>query len=659
MLPTGYPYNQAKLKVLWKTFVRRGVLSASEMDPAIARSWLRCQKAGLEPTAIPNPARYSTEKLDQERQNCFDLIAIARPLMEDVYYFSGASKTVIYLTNQDLYIIDLLGDPDLSGVLADLGIGEGTSLTEESVGTNAAALALAEGTPAQVVGPEHFFGVWHFITDTAAPIYAPEGESKGMIGVITLERYSQPHTLGLMMAITRAIENHLQADAAFLQAHHHLTELNASLQAMRQGIILLELNGKIAHMNASAGEILGISPRTATGRPLSSLVQIPNELEEILSQRHPMKGKEVTFTQGNERRAAIVSVDILKEGLNQTGFVLVLNRIDEARDLARTIMGARAHFTFDDILGWSPRMQQVIRYARAIARCDAPVLLQGEAGTGKSLFAQAIHNASHYAGGPFVTVDCASIPRELMAYELFGRDRDSGVSQPGKFELAHGGTIFLQNIENLPLNFQAALLGVMDLRQVVRLGGTMSIPIKVRIIAASNVDLLGEVRQKRFREDLFYRLRSLTLTIPPLRERGKDIALLAMYHVEQYGRRQGRQIVITRRALAALESYRWPGNVRELEDVLEWALQMVEGTELDIVHLPAEVRRAVRNPDDEAVPTLLEVERQAILRAGLAYQGNVTKMAKALGIGRTTLWRKMRSFNIRPEIFKTSALMPH
>lgn len=656
MLPTGYPYDQAKLKVLWKNFVRWGILSASEMDPAIVRSWLRCQKAGLDPTAIPNPSRYTVEELDQERQNCFDLIAIARPLMEDVYYFSGASKTVIYLTNQELYIIDLLGDPDLSGVLGEAGIGEGTCLTEESVGTSAAALALAEGMPAQVVGPEHFFGIWHFITDTAAPIYAPEGEIRGMIGVITLERYSQPHTLGLMMAISRAIENQLQADAAFSQAHHHLAALNASLQAMRQGIILLDLNGKIAHMNASAGEILGISPRMATGTPLSSLVQIPPELEESLVQRSPMKGKEITFMQGSTRRPAIVSVDILKDGLNQAGFVLVMNRVDEARELAHAMIGTRAHFTFDDIRAWSPRMQQVVRYARAIARCDGPVLLLGEAGVGKSLFAQAIHNASHYADGPFVAVDCASLPRELIAYEFFGREKESGSTQPGKFELAHGGTIFLQNIENLPLNFQAALLGVMDLKQIVRLGGATPIPVRVRIIAASNVDLQEEVRQKRFREDLFYRLRSLTLTIPPLRERKKEIALLATHIVERYSRRLGKQVIITPRALRALESYRWPGNMRELEDVLEWAIHMVEGTELDIVHLPEGVRRSVQGPDD-SVPTLREMERQAILRAGLACRGNVTQMARALGIGRTTLWRKMQAFGFKPEMFKTPRTM--
>jgi len=656
MLPTGYPYNLARLKVQWKTFVKRGVLSASELDPAIARSWLRCQKAGLDPTAIPNPSRYRTDELDHQRQNCFELIAIARPLMEDIYQFSGRSKMIVYLTDHNLHIIDMLGDPDLSGVLSETGLSEGTCLSEESIGTNAAALALAEGGPAQVVGPEHFFGVWHFITDTAAPIYAPEGEVKGMIGVITLERYSQPHTLGLVMAISRAIENQFQADAALAQAHHHLAVLNASLQAMRQGFILLDLKGTVTHINASAGEILGISPRTATGRPLSSLVQIPPELEESLNQRSPMKGKEITFVQGNTRHPAIVAVDILKEGLSQTGFVLVLNRVDEARELARTIMGARAHFTLDDISGWNPRMQQVIRYARAIARCDAPVLLVGEAGTGKGLFAQAIHNASHYAEGPFVAVDCASIPRELIAYELFGREKDSGVIQPGKFELAHGGTIFLQNIESLPLNFQAALLGVMDLKQVIRLGGTTPIPIKVRIIAASNVDLREEVRQKRFREDLYYRLRALTLTIPPLRERGKDIVFLATQIVEQHARRRGKQIVITPRALAALEAYRWPGNVRELENVLEWAVQMVEGNELDIVHLPEEVRRAARGSSDESVPTLLDMERQAILRAGMACQGNVTEMARVLGIGRTTLWRKMRAFGLKPETFKSAQI---
>ncbi len=657
MLPSTYPYDHQALESVWEVFVQRGVFDATSLDPAVKRSWLTCLEAGLDPYASPQPDCSSSETLERKRQDAFDLIAVARPFMEDVYQFSGESDMIVYLSDETMCAVEWLGDEAIAEVLREKGLREGVLLSEGQIGTNAAALAIRDGMPAQVVGPEHFYLVYHLFTDTAAPIYATGGHVRGMIGIVTPEEDSHPHTLGIVMAAAKAIENQLQADESLAEAHHHLAELNASLHAMSNGIIFLNPHGQVTHINASAGEILGVSHRAAMGRPLASFVDLPLEVREAMDNRAPITEHEVVFQIDDQTQTCLMSMDVLTQGSDLLGFILTLEPVAEARRLVHRMVGAKAHFTFDDILGESVKMQRVLYYARTIAKCNSPVLLLGESGTGKEPFAQAIHNESRYADGPFITLDCAAIPRDLMAGDLFGyaeTHRAKGVEgRPGKLELADGGTIFFDNVDSLPLNIQASLLRVLDAKEIVRLGGTRVIPLDVRIITASNnLDLADDVKQGHFRADLFYRLHAMTLSIPPLRERGNDILLLIERLVDKFGQQTGKTITVSPQSMAILQSYHWPGNVRELENVLEWAMHMVDGAELRVEHLPQELRRATLGGDDEEmVLTLQEAERQAIIRAGQVLQGNQTRMAQALGIGRTTLWRKMKAYNLSAESF--------
>jgi transcriptional activator for dhaKLM operon len=657
MLPSSYPFDRTQLKAAWTGFVQSGAFPATPLDPAVKRSWLACRDAGLDPEATPPVEHFDAEALEQRRQSCFDLIAIARPFMEDVYQFSGESAMVIYLTDDTLCAIDWLGDEALGDMLQKRGLRDGVQLTEEQVGTNAAAMTLNEGVPVQVVGPEHFCKAFHFLASTAAPIHKPTGQVLGVIGLVTLERNSHPHSLGVVMAAAKAIENQLQADQSLAEAHHHLEKLNASLQAMRKGIVFLDINGIVSHINSSAGDILGISHRTAMGRPLDSLIDLPGEVQQTMAQRASLAEKEVVFQADGEHRPCLMSVDVLERGSGLLGFILTLEHSAEARRLVHRMVGAKAHFTFDDIQGQSIKMRRVLYYARTIAKCSSPVLLLGESGTGKEFFAHAIHNASPYSDGPFIAFDCAAIPRELMVGELFGYEETRatpGEGRPGKLELADGGTIFFDHVESMPPNVQAGLLRVIDTGEISRLNGSRVIPIDVRIIAASsNLDLAGEVKAGRFRADFFYRLRAMTLTIPPLRERGDDVILLLAHLTEELARRQGRSVRVSPRAMAILQSYHWPGNIREFENVLEWAVHMADGSEITVGHLPLELRRASIGGDgSEHVLTLQEAERQTIIHAGQALEGQVTKMAEALGIGRTTLWRKMKAYDLSTDTFK-------
>ncbi len=658
MQPSSYPYAIGTIRRLWRAFTSGGSADLRQLDPLVARSWLRCRALGVDPFKSLPDCPAEEDGLEARRARCERLISIAKPFMEDIYQFAGESDAVIYLTDRDLYVLDALGDAALFRHMEGLGLGVGVQLREACVGTTAAAIALHEGQPVQVVGPEHYCHQLHVFTGTAAPIYSPLGELIGVIGISTLEKFSHPHTISALMATARAIENQLHAENMLSDIHKHLDELNAALQSMRHGIIFLTADGRISHINPQAGKALGLSHQKAQGRRLRSLVELPAEIDVALREGKPMEQREVIFRVGKEPRPCVASVDVLREGDELNGFVIAVEQAAQARRLAQRAVGTLAHFTFDDIVGKSLRLTRVLYYARMIARSDSTVLLLGESGTGKEMFAQAIHNASQRASGPFVAVNCAAVPRELIAYELFGREGDpqSGrEGRPSKFELADGGTIFLDNVDGLPLDVQARLVHVIDSRGVYRLNGAQAIPIDVRIIAASgDVNLLDRVQEGRFRADLFYRLHVLTLVIPPLRKRGDDVPLLIHSLIARFSRRMGKHVHISPEAMAVLQSYPWPGNIREMENVLERAMYMVEdGGRLEVEHLPRKLQEAVIGGASDDVLSLAEAERQAIIRAGRACRGKVTKMAEALGIGRTTLWRKMRAYGLSARSFKT------
>lgn len=660
MLPSSYPYDPETLKAAWAAYAKTGDVSAYALDPAVKRSWRACRDAGLDPQGVPRLTYCGEEALDERRRDLFDLIAVARPFIEDIYQFSGESDLVLYLADEELCTVDWLGDSDLFDRLTRRGLRPGVHLREKEIGTNAAALTLNEGLPVQVVGAEHFYRAFHFITDTAAPVHASMGQTLGVIGLVTTEENSHPHTLGIVMAAAKAIENQLQADESLGDAHRHLGELKASLQAVGKGMVFLDASGTVTHINSSAGDILGIPHRTAMGRRFDSLVNPPGELLKAMTGELPMDEREVVFQVDAEPRPCLMRIDLLEQISQPAGFVLTLERTAEAKRLVHRMVGAKAHFTFDDILGQCVSMRRVLYYARTIAKCISPVLLLGESGTGKELFAQAIHCASDYAEGPFVTFDSAAVPRELMSGELFGYAETGPVAveegRPGRLELADGGTMFFDNVDNLPPNVQASLLRVIDKKEITRLRGDRIISLDLRFIAASNnPDLVREVKAGRFRADLFYRLRAMTLTIPPLRERGDDIVLIIARLTEELARRSGKAVRVSPRAMALLQSYHWPGNIRELENVLEWAMHMADGEEITVEHLPHELRRAVvGGGEGRQVLTLQETERQAIIRAGRALEGQVTRMAQALGIGRTTLWRKMKGYDLSADSFKPS-----
>ena len=314
--------------------------------------------------------------------------------------------------------------------------------------------------------------------------------------------------------------------------------------------------------------------------------------------------------------------------------------------------------TLGSLIGTSRAMRTVYDLVRRVAGSDTTVLLSGESGTGKELVARALHEQSGRAGS-FIAINCAAVPSELLESELFGHVRgaftDAKVDRQGLFEQARNGTLLLDEIGEMPLDMQPKLLRVLQERQVRPVGGNSSVPMTARIIAATNRDLEGEVESKRFREDLFYRLNVVQIHIPPLRARGNDILLLAEHFVQRFALRAGKAITgISSEAQRKLLAYDWPGNVRQLENSMERAVALTRGEQIQPEDLPERVlafdgwSRAAEDVDLENVLTLDQIERRQIERALRQAHGNKTRAAKALGIDRRTLYRKLDRYDGAP-----------
>ncbi|GBF35710.1 zinc sigma-54-dependent two-component system response regulator [Desulfocucumis palustris] len=441
------------------------------------------------------------------------------------------------------------------------------------------------------------------------------------------------------------------------------------LELSSDGIVAVDRDYKItmanqayaSFFNKSVEELIGrhvrkiyganpIFPKAMeTGVPEYGYVTTLNG-QEIIANRMPIrKNGEIVGALGTVVFKNIADLQALSEKIQN-----LRNQLDYYKDeLERT---QRSRFSFDQIIGQNPSFTALKETARRVARSHSTVLLRGESGTGKELFARAIYTESGRNHGPFVRVNCAAVPENLLESELFGY-KDGAFTgarkggQVGKFELADKGVIFLDEIGDMSLQMQAKLLRVLQEKEIERLGDTRPRQVDVRVIAATNRNLEEMIINSEFREDLYYRINVITLTIPPLRGRMEDLDLLLQYFIEHFNKRFGCRVTeIEPEVMAVLRSHRWPGNVRELENVVERAFNMLEGDTIQKEHLPLYLQRAQKHKGlgRSGLHHLVEeIEREAIIDALEACGGNKNQAALLLGISRAGLYKKISRYKIR------------
>jgi len=648
--------SQEELKMAWRAFINGESDShLAKIRPVIRESWERCQRAGVNPYQKVVAKVLAPDELEVLRKKNREWLEIARPVMETLYKFVAGSGFVVAVADRNGYLLEVIGDPEIVHAIARGNFVPGADWSELSAGTNSIGTALIINQPLQIFGYEHYCICSHRWTCSAAPIYAPDGKLVGILDMTGSYEKVHSHTLGMVVAGASAIEREMTIKRAWRERDLANQVRDALMESISDGILAIDLSQRIIHINREAARLLSISPREALGKNIRDMLNSEEPVwKAIISGQKFVTDWELEVTTSTGAlRLTVTSRPIYGSGEQCEGVVIVMNEITRARKLTQRMSGAVARFSFGDLVGKDPKFLECLRLAKAVASGDSTVLLLGESGTGKDVLAQAIHNASPRACGPFVAINCGAIPRDLIGSELFGYAEGAFTGakkggSPGKFELADGGTIFLDEIGDMPLELQTALLRVLEEKSVVRIGDSRVLPVNVRVIAATNRDLIAEVEKGTFRRDLYYRLNVVSIRLVPLRERLGDIELLFWHFLEQIGRRIGRKISkVEEEVYCVLKSYSWPGNVRELQNVVERALHVTDGSTIRVEHLPKEVCEAKnnsRNPRD-FLP-ISDYEKQIIANLLRKSGGNLSQVAKQLGIARTTLYRKMRKYGL-------------
>lgn len=630
---------------------------STETVELVRKSWHRCQEYG-----VPRQLEYPMHVLSDDEMRILEeknqlLMEISKPIMNSVKHFMEGSRFIVALTDADGVILQIDGDEKMMEAVKEGGFIKGADWSEKSAGTNAIGTALAEGQPLQLSGFAHYCVFTQRTACACAPIRSPKGKIIGSVDLTGRFRDINRHTLGMTVAMSSAIRNMLR-----ISVEHHKAVLseaykNAIMQSISQGVIALDGEGCLTHINKVASRLLQI-PEDSVGMSLRNLLDGGDqELFTLLEQRDYVMDREVLIrTKSGDIRLLITSQYLADNKGERAGIVIVMDEPKRMKRLAGRYSGATARLSFHDLVGSSHAFIESVRLAKTAAMSNASVLLLGESGTGKDVFAQSIHNASHRRNGPFVAINCGALPRELVASTLFGYvdgaftgARKGG--SPGQFEMADGGTIFLDEIGEMPLDIQVHLLRVLESRTVTRVGSTEAIPVDVRIISATNANLRDAVENGYFREDLYYRLNVITFRLPPLRERKEDIPALTQYIYHQLYPDGG---TIPADFLQALQAWNWPGNIRELRNVVERAGSLSGDNTLQVKYLPAELREPygkakTLNQAPLSIPSssrISDLEKDMLERLMDNYQGNITKVAKEMGVARTTVYRKLKKYRL-------------
>ena len=419
------------------------------------------------------------------------------------------------------------------------------------------------------------------------------------------------------------------------------------LDSVDDAISISNKEGILVYANEKCGKILGVKAKDLIGKKADCFTENKPLLYEIMEGQKKIIDFQHIIECNNKSIYLMNSgYPVININNEIIGAINIFNNIKRSRKLTNKMAGNEATFNFDDIIGDSNKNKEIIKNAKVFSGYDANVLIQGESGTGKELFAQSIHNYSDRRNGPFVAINCANFPTELIDSELFGYESGAftGANKGGKigkFELANGGTLFLDEIGEMDLNLESKLLRVLETRKVMRLGGNNVINIDTRIIAATNRDLNKMVKEKKFREDLYYRLKVLTLKLIPLRERKEDIPLFVNYFVKKTSDKSNKNIVgIDGKAMEMIVNYPWPGNVRELQNTISRAVYI---SDTEYITEKCLMLEEVEEKDDHIInKNDVKIDKEHVMEALTKNGGNKKKTAELLGISRPTLYKLLK-----------------
>lgn len=647
--------DKEQLKVAWENFMFHHQLDPN-LNELVKQSWIRSISYKVDCLQSEGPVVIPSGKLAEIVREKQDLLAISLPLMESLYSFVKGSGFLVILCDENGHLLKVIGDETTLRQAEEIRFVEGADWSEEVMGTNAIGTCIKVDQPIQIYAAEHFSRICQSWTCSASPIHDSEGSIIGVLNMSGPFEKVHPHTLGMIVSAVEAIENQLLLIEKAQKNETMQSYLKATMNNLTDGVLIVNREGVIIKTNEVFLQMVKLSEEEVVGRRIDQFFD-NRSIRSIIGCETQVSNKVISLKSADngDKVHVLLNLQPIHGPRGQLmGSLITVNEIKKVRRLICNLSGSQPKVTFADIIGQSYEFIKCKADAELAAQSEITVLLMGESGTGKDLFAQAIHNESERRLQPFIAINCGAISRDLLGSELFGYEEGAFTGakkggSAGKFELADGGTLFLDEIGEMSLEMQILLLRVLQNKEVTRIGGHQVIPVNVRIVAATNKDLEAEVRKGNFRRDLFYRLNVMPIKIPSLRNRKQDLDPLIHYFTDWFNNRLHKRITrISPQLLKILAEYDWPGNVRELQNVLERMIIRSVGSELGLEHLPEELI-AMQGADDFAAPLRMkeEIKKQALIQSIREHNGNYQKAARHLGISRSTLYRQLKKFDLR------------
>ena len=619
----------------------------------IIKSWDQCASLEIDPDLKRAPKITDEEFLAicQMRKNL--LLQIAVPTISKYRHYIDYMKYAIVVTDENGTILHISGNEEFKREVVTYGFDVGTRWSEDSVGTNAIGSCLSLEQPISVVGDEHYVRLWRQFGCAASPIRDPfSGEIIGALNLSCHVEDFHVFSLSIVEMLAEIIESTLRNTSNTRSYGRSGLIIDKYLEACKEadvndGMIAVDSEGEIIASNKKIHSII----ESDTNSPLKNLFDLYPILRKKLD---PSVNTPVAFStklHGKVNEGTTYLAHFIPIHSNDSRIEAWLGRLVSisSADMSR---GNRSDGNPLKPIYVSLAMSKLISKAKKVSGFASTKLILGESGTGKEVMARFIHAQGTRAAQPFIALNCAALPRELMASELFGYEGGAFTGarlkgKPGKFELANRGTIFLDEIGDMPMELQSYLLRVIEDKKVSRLGGTEPVPVDVQIIASTHRDLKNLVRDEKFRLDLYYRLNVINITIPPLRERKEDILPLAEFFLEKVGSKlDGVRKKLSPQVKDALLGYRWPGNTRELEHVIEMAHAISDGEIIGLEDLQEEILSGTSGVDETPAGRQAFPEENKIRMTIDMCEGNMSKAADALNVSRTTLYRKMKKYGI-------------
>lgn len=638
---------------------------AMAVHERLMRSWQRSLAAGLQPANPRRDARHVSAPELRHMQACNrDLLNHSQPVMEYLFEQVRHSQSMVVLSDRHGVLMHTLGDAAFVGKAERVALTAGASWHEQDRGTNAIGTALAESSEVEIHGAEHYLECNDILTCAAAPIMSAGGALLGILDISGDRRSHHPHTLGLVNTAARMIENRLFTASCPAPIRLHLHAHPHGIGTVGEGIVALSEDGWIVGANRQGLAMLGLTPADINTTPLARVLD--TRLEALLARAgaRPATPQTPLVVRSRDGRAFHAQVHAQARPLQS---------MRKPAASQPTAAATAAPDALDQLDTGDMLWRAAATKARRVAGKPIPLLVHGESGVGKELFARAVHDCSPRRQRPFVAINCAAIPEHLIEAELFGYSpgaftgaRKEG--SPGRLREADGGTLFLDEIGDMPLAMQTRLLRVLQERHVTPLGGGQPVPVDFALICATHHQLREAAEAGRFRCDLYYRLNGLTLVLPPLRKRS-DFAALTTQLLADLG--ADAAITIDAALLQRLAAYHWPGNLRQYASVLRTALAMLDDGDhcIDWQHLPDDMVEVLQasasavvadTPIAATTPTpakantsaphkLADISRMAVQSAIQSAQGNMSAAARQLGISRQTLYRRLQEAGLEPD----------